>query len=479
MQRLILLALCLAAGLLTAGANVPNADDAAYVNSAVAGTRATDTLHKGGLPPVIQALHGLQVYEPAVGALARMTGISVHTWYWALLPPFWATLTVLSHWWAFRYFLIPRDALSATAVLVLLLATWGGSPQAYGNFGFVRLFQGKAIYLCVVLPQLPLAAFKYRDAPSVPSWLLLMGLQLTALGLTVNALVVAPIAVGLALVASSSRIRPFVLGLASSLPLLAVGGWWYATWLAPYRSALGGDPVWWNPARVLGDWRTLLVIGALVVLPWLVRGRSSGRRLAWYVGLTMTLIVLPPVRMLATTVFGDVYSWRLFWAVPIPLLVSMAAALALASHWRRAAIGSLLAFACAGPIPVSSWSVAHIGQPKVDRTIYAAAERIARTARKDRPALVAEPVATYLATFPNAPPMIGVRRLYLLKLRGLVPDSEIEARVLLMDACDGQEVSADVERLVEVFEIVTIACPESRLWPLETTEGGAIPPFRP
>lgn len=90
MQHLILLALCLAAALLTAGANVPNADDAAYVNSAVAGTRATDTLHKGGLPPVIQALHGLQVYEPAVGALAQMTGVSVHTWYWALLPPFWA-----------------------------------------------------------------------------------------------------------------------------------------------------------------------------------------------------------------------------------------------------------------------------------------------------------------------------------------------------------------------------------------------------
>jgi Family of unknown function (DUF6077) len=478
-----LLALCALAGLLTSGTRLPDGDDAYFLNVATAAIefpdaapQSFDALHRSGLPPVEQALHLPQVYEILVALLSSVSGMSAPMLYYVVLPPLWAVLGTLANWLVLRHFLPPRQAIWGTAVFVLVLVFWGDGYRTFGYLGFVWLFMGKAIYLTVALPLIVLAALRYRQRPSVTTWLSLACSQFAAAGLTTNGVVVAPLAAALAVVArprfDARLLRTMFVGVAASLPLIIVAAALYVR-MAPYLSAVNVDRVLLGYRTTLGTKRAPLVLLALTLLPVLA-AHARLKRTEWiagYVWNVVLVICMPAVSILATHALGHVFSWRLFWAVPMPLLVSLAGGIAAgaigARRWLPA--GALaawaVAFALAGSAAVSCdvFSLKNLGHLKVDDTRYAVAETTVALARSDAPALVPEPVAVYVTGFPHAPPLVGVRALYLRKLQGFIPDEERTMRTALLSYSAGTNPAmpvADALKAIDAEGIATVVFPE-------------------
>jgi hypothetical protein len=504
-----LVALALIAALLTAGASRPDPDDAYFVSVAVSSIEAPeapllgfDGMHRDGLPPVEQALHQTQVYELLVAVAASLSGVPVAVLYYLVLPPLWAVLALVAHWVALRGLLPRTAALPGMVALVALLVVWGDGHRAVGNFGFVRLFQGKAVFLLVVLPAIVLAALRFREAPRWRSWLMLALAEAAAAGLTTNALLVAPLAAGLALAAPAgcaasfrraapgsaepsehpirdpaSRqtwafARPIAVGAAASLPLVLLAAAMYLR-LAPYRGALDADLVLLGYEAVLGKERAPLALLALLALPPLA-ARAGLARASWiagYVWSIVLLVLLPASGALAASTVGNVFSWRILWAIPLPLLLALAVGIAASPLSPRRGLAAVAlglwaaAFALAGPWAISSdvWSRANLARPKVPAAPHAAAVLVARVTSPRSRALVPEAVAVSLAGLPGAPSLVAVRGFYLAKLRDVIPAEDLATRASLLSFVDGRPDAPPLSRAIKLIErerIATLAFPE-------------------
>src|SRR3546814_1191369 len=77
-------------------------------------------------------------------------------------------------------------------ILFACVLALGEATGAYGNFAFVRLFQGKAILATCMVPAIIGAALDYARHGGARHWLLLLATQIAALGFAASALFVAP-----------------------------------------------------------------------------------------------------------------------------------------------------------------------------------------------------------------------------------------------------------------------------------------------
>jgi hypothetical protein len=477
-EAVILAGLCLAAALLTSATVRPDADDAYFLNVAATLSefrdvppQSLDTMHRDALPPVEQTLHLPQSYEILVGLLADLTGISVHSIYYIIFPPIWAIMAMLAHWLVLRTVLPGKDALWGTSVFLFLLVTWGDGHHTFGNFGLVRLFQGKAVYLNVILPLVVLAALRYRIHPHWPEWLILALSQLAAVTLTTNAVVVAPLAASLALLAAPGcadrSLKAICTGLAASLPLLILAALLYSR-LAPFREAMHVDELQLGyRSGVFGSRRAALVLLALIILPAMARVTSltSARWIVGYVWLVVVVLFMPWVSVAGGHFLGPVYSWRLYWAVPVPLLISLAVSMATRAlaqpKWQAiaAAAGGAVLFVAAGPLAINASNVSlyNIGRFKVAPVQFAVARKIVELAPRRSLALVPEEVAVYIAGFSGTPRLVGIRILYLQKLEHLVSDDELASRISLFQYISGNESSLTSNTALALIQARAVA----------------------
>jgi hypothetical protein len=450
-ELFILVGLCVLAVLLTSASLRPDADDAYFLSVAIATTsfpnsplQSIDALHRSGLPPVEQALHLPQVYEILIGLIADISGLSVYSLYYVILPALFAILSILANWLLLRHFLPAQQAIWGIVIYVLLLIFWGDGHRTFGNFGFVRLFQGKAIYLMVILPFIALSALRYYNRPSLTSWLGLSLSQFAAIGITTNGMVVAPLAMGLCLLANlrfnRSSLWLVFSGFGSSLPVILVSGGLYLK-MAPYLAAISVDERLLSYTTTLGIIRAPFVLLGLLLLPILAT-LAKVKYATWlkgFVWLVIFIIFMPATRNLGADILGNVFSWRLFWAVPIPFLLSLAGASAirLIRPHRKFVIGLVtvwsLTFMVAGPTAISSqiFSLDNLGRPKVIEAPFTVAKKTIALAQSDTPALVPEDIAIYMTGFPNCPPLVGVRTLYLTKLQGFISNQALARRLAL------------------------------------------------
>ena len=119
----------------------------------------------------------------------------------------------------------------------------GDAHRWYGNFAFVRIWQGKSIFLFVFLPLVYAYAVEFALRPTLRSWVLLAAAQIAALGCSSSAVWAAPAG---ALVAACCALRPtraglrraLLVGLASAYVLGM--GWGMKQALELDREARGG-----------------------------------------------------------------------------------------------------------------------------------------------------------------------------------------------------------------------------------------------
>lgn len=194
-----LLVVAVAALLVTLAASRPDLDDAYYVNAIVTALDHPDWpllkwdgMHGEEGVPINQVIHRPQTFELLVAVLARTSGISADTAYYVLFPALFALLFPIAQWLLCRQIDAGLAWLSIVLVFVVMLS-WGDGHRAYGNFSFVRLFQGKGSFVTVVVPLITYYGVIFGRAPHWRPFVLLSLAQCAAVSLTSSALIMAPI----------------------------------------------------------------------------------------------------------------------------------------------------------------------------------------------------------------------------------------------------------------------------------------------
>lgn len=245
--------------------------------------------------------------------------------------------------------LTPGQWLWTVAGTLCVLVAVGDEHRWYGNFAFVRMWQGKGIFLFVFLPLIHAYAIELALRPSRAGWLRLFAAQVAALGCTSSALWAGPAS---ALVAAAAMLRPdrralAVLGmvLLSSAYVVGAGvamrqvladtdtGW--VTQLAPEverearerkvlaRDAPGADlEIAFSLVLGRSHVRTAALVGLLAA--WALCPPGLARRYAVVVPLGVGFVLLDPYmsRLVSANVTGPSY-WRALWILPVPLLLGL------------------------------------------------------------------------------------------------------------------------------------------------------------
>lgn len=448
---LALLGMCTVAVAITLLAHRPDADDSFYLSIVTTALdRPGEALlaHDGmfGEPglPLFESWYRLKSYEPFVALLSRLTPLDYKVYYYLALPSLFAVLSVVAHWRALGILGGPFAAVGA-GVVVAVLASWGDGHTAIGNFAFVRLFQGKATTVAVSVPAAVYYAAKFACTRDWRAWVLLCLCQIVAVGLSGSAAVAVPttaIATLCGFFIAERRAGVWWGALAS----LVVGSMLFAVFLAmPHERGLSfaeQDPAGLMQATQAGLAKTLgegglrgeIALLALLLAPVLAPAYRRGSVIG-YAAFLVAVVMNPLVPGYVGRAAGRL-TWRIFWAVPFPLLLGLLGqrlAAMRGGRWgewpgRILALGLVAIFAGAnGGWTLSTANGTRLRWPtsKVPIEHAIAAAIVARTTPDD---LVLAPyaVSAWVPTFRGHPRLVGVRDFY---WGPLAPHGEKEIRV--------------------------------------------------
>jgi uncharacterized protein DUF6077 len=314
----------------------PNPDDLFYVNLSqwVAGHGEfplKDTLFSdldypmANWPPVAS-------YDGLVGVVARLVGAHAATVEYVVVPPIATFLAVLALWRLLRAWRVRHLFWVLSTGLVFLLLDGTVSYATPGNLFLTRLWQGKIVLLCVVVPVLLVHALRYVERPTRARLLPLLLGGIAAVGLTTTGIFLIPILAVAAMAPLALRdLRRAGLGV-MTLSVYALGAGVVTVALGG-RSAddFGARRLYRFDASWIGHQMLLTeVVGFVVVLAMLLGALLVPHPAA---RLTSGLLVLATGYVLVPGAMRTAYDaiglgptlWRISWAASVAALVGVLA----------------------------------------------------------------------------------------------------------------------------------------------------------
>lgn len=146
--------------------NRPDLDDALYVGIAAfthahpkAALLATDPMYGEPGWPLLFPSYRFASFELLAAALAKLFDVSAMDVMYRILPPLGAAFVALSAFFLSRQ-MTPRRWLLMGLITVAFGLVLGECHRSFGNFMFVRIFQGKSIYVSALMPLIFALAFR-------------------------------------------------------------------------------------------------------------------------------------------------------------------------------------------------------------------------------------------------------------------------------------------------------------------------------
>lgn len=327
------LALLTGAGFAVASLFIVNTDgdDAYFVSRSVATAAAgeiplKDVIFTPGTADEIAGEPPVASIEVLAGAVARLIGVHAASFVWYLMLP---TATFLAIWalWRLVRAWAPRRAVPCFAVAAVYLLWSGTSTVSLGSFHLLRMWQGKAIMLSVLVPLLFVYLTRWAERRSRADLALLAAGGVTAVGLTSTAAFTVPLVVGAAAVPliAAGRVRTGLATCAALAYPIAAG---LAVMLFYDDTTVAGRI--YDAAESYGRVLLQSVLGvlggcALWLSPWTAR-RGVPALIATGVAAVLTVLVLPGVLETAAGLSGaGQVLWRTMWVVPMPVLIGLLA----------------------------------------------------------------------------------------------------------------------------------------------------------
>lgn len=475
----VVVALVWAAGLavLSAATRWPNPDDLYYVNlSQWTAERGTfplrDTIFSDEVFPMT-SFPPVASYDGLLGAVAHLLGLPAASVVYLAVPPLATALSVLALWRLLRAWRTPLVAVALSLALVFLL--WDGGPgyAAPGNLFLIRLWQGKVVLLCLLVPLLLVALLRHAERVlAVGRWsrrdlaALLAG-GAAAVGLSTTGIFLVPVLAlgGVAPLLVARRWRAALAGFAaaSAYPVaagavtLAVGGRSADDFAE--RRLFRFDPSWFGH-EIFRDGVVGLVGVAAVLLGALLVPSRAGRVTTGVLALVVGVTFVPGVTSLAYDLVGlGPTLWRISWAVTVAALVGVLGARLAAGgrRWRLLLPAGLAAALVAAGLPiwVSANGVSLDWPPQYERgegSVLVAEDVIARADPGDT-VLLPEQDAITLTVLTTQVKSVAPRDYFLDQLED-VPGFRYDQRLLLVRFANGEVVfRSDAEVLAALDDL--------------------------
>lgn len=406
-----------------------DADDAFFVGlAATALEHRYAPLHQvdgliGGSGITLGAWYGLHSAETFVAMIAALTGQQPYTVAHSVVGPMCSSLAALAFWRIMRACLPPLEALVGLVSIVCVILFWGEVHRSYGNFGFVRIFQGKGQFVTLWAPLIFFFAWSYVRTGSRTILVAVSLCLLAGVGASSTALIMGPfaalIAGGCGLLAGqlkTSLVRLLILVLGTIVFVAANAALHLQTTISAGLPATERIQLIASDSRTMfgGAHRAAFTFAALAVLPFLATGwRSKVAFGSLLCGLALWFFTPLPALILAGQ--PPNLAWRSAWSIPAPVLIGLifgwiALRLRPLPAWSRMLVPALFLLVFA--LPLGSWTFSannrnvHIGAPTLERDpTLAELVEILDSAGADHTmtALAPEPIAWRMAAWLEAP----------------------------------------------------------------------------
>ena len=338
----VILALAILAALITLVSNRPDPDDSHFLNLAITAidypARALysyDGMHGEAGLPLLANYYRSNSYELLVAVIATATGFSVQTVYYLVAPGFLAPLVIIAYWIALKE-LAGRWAIFGVLLVAVTLIAWGDVHRTYGNFSFVRLFQGKGVLLSIVIPATVYYAARFVRCRDGWSWLLLFLVQVAAVGCSSSGIVAGPLVAATCLFGawrpSRAHTKVVLAGLlASSYVALVALLLFLGTDDVQSLDGFSTEGAQSSPLpstyssleMVLGtEGRKVFALFAIIAAPALSVYFPRHRLILGMSIFTFFILLNPILAGLPSLLVGNMH-WRVFWAIPFPLWIGL------------------------------------------------------------------------------------------------------------------------------------------------------------
>lgn len=419
----------------------PNADDVDYVSRAVyylenpmASLDLTYRNHALLEFPLKTPLLITQIVELLWAFLALVFHVPFLHVYYYFVPVLCGLLIPLVWFLVFSRF-TPQSALAVVGVVVVVafLSVDGGAHRSFGNFSFVRIWQGKVILMAIMIPLFIALAITYFRQPSVKNWWMLFLSGIASTGLSSSALFLVPslyfalgVGYGLAKVRHFSELRPIIIFFSSLTYIFLIGLFCFSF----AKESLSGSNVinagW--PTTLTGvfvfvfggywTFSSIIMFMSILVIIFSLKGNSRHFVLSWFV--CVFVIFLNPLiseSVAALWTSPNAY-WRLLFILPFPLVLGISAMSLMGSSsivkWRLYGIMGLVGGLglVANIIPSNSAVFNHVEfglfRYKVDSQVDMDVSRIIQLARKG-PMLAPIRYSSIIPMYTSWFPQIAVR----------------------------------------------------------------------
>lgn len=451
---------------------VPDADDTNYVH-------LSNWIAANGEFPHRDTLHGDQIYPalywppvdsyPALtGAIGYVTGIASPDLVYIVVPPTFAALSVLAMWRLMRCWRVVSPTLGLVLALTFLICdgqrdrlvpNYGGgySTSAAGAFFLARMWQGKVLFICLVVPLLYVYVRRHLREPSLRSTVLLAGGSVAGVGVSTSAMFVVPLLVAATLLPVAVR-EPRRAG------LTFLAGAVYPLLAGIVTIAVGGrTPDDFNDEQInpevqshfvlgVGLYGVLGLLGALVCW-WAIRD-PVGRLMAAGASVAAAVVFAPGIGYLTYDLSGlSRTQWRLIWILPIGALVGAMLATAFLAirsvRWQAvaAAVGAASLVATAVPLwSQSNHATLDFASWKFDEPDRQIVDMIVEHSRPGDVVVLPEQTAWALASLQLRVRAVTTRGFYTEALSA-EPGFHAETRLRLLAFADNHYVPADLAEL--------------------------------
>ena len=433
-------------------------------------------------------------YETFIALITQWTGINILDVYYLLLPASTAALSILVAFVFLRWFLPMRWSLLAIFLFLLISFSWGETHTAYGNRMYVRLFQGKGLLVAITTPLTIIMALLWLRRPSLHTWFALFFMQVIAVGVSSSGLVITLFSTALGLLAgffSQPSQKTLWAGFSGGATLVYPIG--LGLWVKYMSSASGKveDIGTYLPinASLGGSWRealTLMILISACFITFRVTGNalrkmSSGaifikeKTFFWLVLFSFLIILNPFLIEHLSTVTSKNMNWRLAWAAPIPLLLSIS--MVYLCRWSQAnyekafnkiswilPTGLIVAFAV-GPWTLSKNNLVHWGfferklPPEYQQAVVLSQEVRRLTVGRDVITVLVEPrVGTWLTVVAPDFKLIMPGHGYWITLSTIMDKKDFAQRNQLVSSIDAIAAGdASLEDLLDFYGVDVIA----------------------
>lgn len=346
--RLLILAMVVVGGILAITSHRPDADDLNYVPNmiyylenpdAAMGFEVHYVIRENDVPITTMLISTALPFDYAQGVLAWLTGLPYMAIRYLAFTLFLGCLLPLAWFYVIsRFSDSERRAAVGTLFIFAIILLLGETHRVYGNYTFNRIYQGKVVFMTMMVPVFAGVAVDFFRRRDRASWWLLFVIAVSCVGLASTSVPMLPVLAGLLLGAhwvASWPNKPeikFSLVYLASLAYVFVYG---ALILAHAYKYLSVDSILHShfPTSFSGHMlkmfsgtppvSAIAVVGFTLLALILTRGYTQKFFLGWS-GLAVLLVLNPLVApFYVEHVTSPTVYWRLLYIYPFPIAIGL------------------------------------------------------------------------------------------------------------------------------------------------------------